>query len=103
MSEAEDELAWQMHAIGLDPIRQFHFGESIGRRWAADFAFLDKKLLIEVDGGAYVAGRHVRGQGYEDDHARDAEALCLGFRILRVTPRQVTDGKALSWIERLMK
>lgn len=31
-----------------------------------------------------------------------AEALALGWRVLRVTPKHVTSGQALTWITRLL-
>jgi very-short-patch-repair endonuclease len=90
------------------PERQYQFDPE--RKWAADFCWPGYKLIVEVDGGIYAAGRgkvgpgrHTRGSGLEADHERDAEALCLGYRVLRVTPKQITDGKALGWIERLLK
>jgi very-short-patch-repair endonuclease len=71
------------------------------RRWRFDLAWPDAKLAVEVEGGVYVEGgsRHTRGPGYEADCQKYAEALVLGWRVLRVTPRQVKTGMALRWIE----
>ena len=108
-SDPEEELWGQLRSLSLsaDPIempqRQFLFAKSLGRKWAADFCWPEGDLIVEVDGGSWVAGRHTRGAGFEADRERDAEALCMGYRVLRVTPKQIKDGKALAWIERLLK
>jgi len=75
------------------------------RRWRFDWAFLPPvwSLAIEVEGGAFRQGRHIRGAGFEADLEKYAEALVLGWVILRVTPKMVGDGRALGWIERLLK
>ena len=101
-SAPEDELAWQLSAAGLpEPRRQSKFHTQ--RKWKADFFWPSLHLIVEVDGGAYVHGRHTTGAGYEKDRERDAEAMMLGYRVLRVTPKQVTSGIALKWIEALLK
>ena len=72
------------------------------RRWRFDFAWPATSLAVEVDGGAWVNGRHSRGAGVEKDCEKYAEAMCAGWRILRVTPKQVKTGEALAWISRLL-
>ena len=72
------------------------------RRWRFDLAFLHEKVAVECEGGGFVAGRHSRGAGLEADSAKYAEALCLGWRVLRVTPRQIQTGQAAAWIRRLL-
>jgi very-short-patch-repair endonuclease len=99
-NDPEEELAGQMRMVGLPtPDRQFRF--HLTRKWRADFRW--PTLIVEVDGGAYIHGRHTTGRGYEDDRERDAEAMMMGYRVLRVTPKQVTSGQALAWIEALLK
>jgi very-short-patch-repair endonuclease len=73
------------------------------RQWRFDVAFLPHLVAVEVDGGGFVAGRHSRGVGMERDAEKFAEALLLGWRILRVTPKQVTSGQAVRWIELLLQ
>ena len=72
------------------------------RRWRFDLAFTVQKLAIEIDGGSFVNGRHSRGVGVERDCEKYAEAMILGWTVLRVTPRQVKNGTALSWIQVLL-
>jgi hypothetical protein len=72
------------------------------RKWRFDLAFVDSLIAVEVDGGGFVSGRHGRGAGIEADCEKFAEALALGWRVLRVTPAQVTSGAALRWLEALL-
>ena len=101
-SAPERELLWQTQAAGLpDPAREFRFHPT--RRWRFDLAWPDGHVAVEVEGGVYVAGRHSRGVGFESDCEKYSEAMVLGWRVLRVTPRQIKSGQALGWIERLLK
>ena len=102
-SDGERALLTQIKWAGLPtPETEYAFAKGIGRKWSADFAWPDHQLLVEVDGGVYIAGGHNRGAAYTDDRERDAEAMCLGYRVLRVTTGQVDSGQALDWVERLL-
>lgn len=88
--------------LGLpQPLIEFKFHPT--RKFRADFAFLDHKLMVEVDGGLFVSGRHSRGASREKDMERDAEALKIGWRVLRVSPRHVYDGRAAQWVADILK
>jgi very-short-patch-repair endonuclease len=73
------------------------------RRWRFDWAFPAVRFAVEVEGGGWIGGRHTRGAGFEKDLDKYAEALVLGWRVLRVTPKQVNDGRALQLIERILR
>lgn len=101
-SEAEELLAFQLRAEGLDGfVRQYRFCP--GRLWRADFAWTGAaRLLVEVQGGVYARGRHTRGAGYEADRLRQNEAVLLGWRVLEFTPRHVQSGRAVRDIRRAL-
>ena len=69
------------------------------RRWRFDFAWPDRKLAVEVDGGVWTRGRHTRGAGVERDNEKFARAAIDGWRVVRVTPGQIRSGQAIRWIE----
>lgn len=74
------------------------------RRWRFDWAFVGgESLAVEIEGGAWTQGRHTRGKGFENDLEKYFEAMVRGWRVLRVTPEMVRNGRALGWIERLLK
>ena len=56
-------------------------------------------IAIEVEGGIWSKGRHVRGKGFEEDCYKYAEALLLGWRVFRFTPKMIRSGDALRYLE----
>jgi hypothetical protein len=57
-------------------------------------------LAVEVEGGSWVHGRHVRAKGFAADCEKYNAAVLLGWRILRFTPAMIEAGAALSALER---
>lgn len=115
-SNPVEELVFQVKAAGLrEPEREYRFHDK--RRWRFDLAFPTRVITcyptpvaertegvaVEVDGGVYVQGRHSRGKGIEADMEKIATAMTMGWRVLRVTPRHIREGKALQWLEALLK
>jgi hypothetical protein len=98
VSEAEEILAWQLKCAQVRFIREFVFHPT--RKWRLDFVIIDTDLAVEVEGGAWVSGRHTRPLGFSEDCLKYSEAAVLGWRILHVTPQHVIDGEALDLIER---
>lgn len=68
------------------------------RKWRFDRAFPAAKVAVEVDGGVWTGGRHVRPVGYQRDLEKLNAAVSLGWRVLRVTWKEVGDGT----LERLL-
>lgn len=73
------------------------------RRWRFDRAWPQQRVAVEIEGGVFVQGRHTRGPAFEADCEKYAAALVLGWRVLRVTPRQVKDGRAIGWLAELLR
>lgn len=91
-----------------EPEREYRFHPT--RDWRFDFAWPDhsnrhlaffEPIAVEIEGGTWVAGRHSRGKGFEDDCEKYAEALIAGWRVLRVTSAMVEDGRAIALLRRL--
>jgi very-short-patch-repair endonuclease len=103
-SNAEILLAEQLRQAGIPFEQEFRFAPP--RRWRADFRVEPNHprtaILVEIDGGGYVAGRHSRGGGMEADAEKQSAAAILGYRVIRCTPAQVDDGRALSWIRQAL-
>lgn len=108
---AVDELIFQVKVAGLPaPKTEYQFMRS--RKFKADLCWPHEAnpLIVEVDGGLYLrtadgknGGRHSRGKGREQDYERDAEAMKLGYRVLRCSPKQVKSGQAIAWITELLR
>ena len=102
MSDLEDILESHIRLTGLPaPAREYRFHPR--RRWLFDFAWPLYKVAVEVDGGIYSRGRHVRGAGFERDIEKRNAAVLGGWQVLHFTPRHVKSGQAVEAIESLMK
>lgn len=75
------------------PVPDYRFAPP--RRWRFDYAWPALRLALEIEGGIWTDGRHVRGRGYERDCEKYNAAALAGWRVLRVTPRMMRDGRAL--------
>jgi hypothetical protein len=73
------------------------------RKWRLDYAFPVQKLAVEVEGGVFIQGRHSRGAGMVKDMEKYNTLAVGGWRLLRVTPKQVTDGTALNLVEQALQ
>lgn len=101
MSHLEETLMLHIRAARLpEPVREFVFAPP--RKWRADLAWPERRILVEVEGGTFVTGRHSRGAGMRKDAEKYNAAVLLGFRLLRVTADMVRDGAALDVIERAL-
>lgn len=93
-SALEEAFAVQLRAAGLpEPVREYRFAPP--RRWRADFAFPELKILIECEGGGWVNGRHSRGAGFEADMEKYNAASMLGWTVLRFSGSAIKSGDAL--------
>lgn len=104
MSALEDRLVLELRAAGLPtPVREFRFHPT--RRWRADLAWPDLRLIVEVEGGTFLRtpGRHNRPIGMRKDAEKYNAAVLLGYRLLRVTSDMIRDGSALAVIEAAVK
>jgi very-short-patch-repair endonuclease len=62
------------------------------RKWRFDFALIDHKIAIEIEGGTWTGGRHVRAAGYRNDCEKYNEAVKLGWRVLRYTSDMIGEN-----------
>jgi very-short-patch-repair endonuclease len=74
-----------------------------GRRFRIDVAFPPQKLAVEIDGGAWIRGRHSRGVGIESDCEKSAALAILGWRLIRCTPQQVQKGLVFGWVRQALE
>jgi len=97
-SPLEDEMYQQIELAGLPlPTPQYRFSDN--RKWRCDFAWPDRKLALEVEGGVYTKGRHQRPLGFLADCEKYNFATIRGWRVLRVARPHIRSGEALAWVE----
>jgi len=71
------------------PVREYRFHPT--RRWRFDFAYVEQKLGIEVDGGAFSTGRHNRAIPQAEDNHKTNAAILLGWRVLKFNTVNMKD------------
>ena len=86
--EREFETLWiQIDGPPLQPEYRFH----PTRKWRFDFAHVETMICIELEGGVWSGGRHVRGQGFISDCEKYNAAQLLGWRVFRFTTDMLKD------------
>lgn len=89
MSHLAAKFIQLWHLLGGPPLEQeYRFHPR--RRWRFDFALPARKLAIEINGGVWSGGRHVRGAGYLRDREKINAATELGWRVFELGTGQVT-------------
>lgn len=105
MSKAEDTLEFHLKCNKVTFEREYIFHPK--RKWRFDFAILDKKLAIEVEGitcwgknknGTMKLGRHQSAKGIEGDLEKYDEAMRLGWNVYRCSQSMVNSGRAIETI-----
>lgn len=87
-----------MIQINLTTEYQFHKT----RKWRFDYANVEHKIAVEIEGGAFTNGRHTRGEGFIKDMEKYNEAAILGWVVFRITPTQYRQYKHLDIIDRYL-
>lgn len=55
------------------------------RRWRFDFAHLESKVAVELEGGTWTNGRHNRAAGFQNDCEKYNYATSFGWSVFRLT------------------
>jgi len=100
-SPLEVLLAWAMDSAGIRYVSEYRFDPV--RRWRLDFAFPERFLAVEIEGGGWIGGRHNRGGGMEADCEKYNALALAGWRLLRFTGKTVKSGEALQVIQQALK
>lgn len=91
--------------------------QTLKRLWRFDFAFLDAKLAIEIEGGAFLCsdyfdkrtgkivrrsgGRHNTATGALNDMIKYNAAIELGWAVLRYPPQNLNTTQTIDQIKRI--
>jgi very-short-patch-repair endonuclease len=93
-SVGEEAFALHCRAEKLTPEREYRISDKTKHRF--DFAFVEQRILVEIQGSTWTGGRHTRGKGYEADCRKANLAVFLGWRLLRYTTEMVLAGDAIN-------
>jgi hypothetical protein len=69
------------------PVAEHRFHPT--RLWRFDYAWPAQKIALEVEGGIWTGGRHIKPAGFIADLEKYNAAAVLGWRILRLTPKSI--------------
>ena len=72
------------------------------RKWRLDYALVERRIGIEIEGAVWTGGRHTRGSGFVADMEKYNELAILGWRLLRFTPANIKKGTFKDPILRLL-
>ena len=97
----EEVFALQIRATKL-PAAQREYLFHHRRKWKFDFAWPQAMIAVEIEGGTYVRGRHVRPEGFRRDCQKYNSATLMGWRVLRGDSAMVKDGSLLETITEAM-
>lgn len=100
LSPGEECFALHCAAHLLTPSREHQF--HTGRKWALDFAWPERKLAVEIEGGTKLNGRHNRHTGFTADCEKYNAAALAGWKVLRYTTDMVFAGKAINDVLEMM-
>lgn len=79
------------------PTPEFKYHEK--RRWRIDYAFVEHKIALEVEGGVWSNGRHTRGSGFVKDMEKYNALAVNGWRLLRVVPGDLCKLQTIEMIK----
>lgn len=89
-------IACKCHGLP-EPTSEFVFAAP--RKWRFDWAWPAAKIALEIEGGAWIGGRHTRGKGYIADLEKYNAAATLGWLLVRATPQMVISGEVFEWLK----
>jgi very-short-patch-repair endonuclease len=113
MSLLEDQFLglWQSRYPDLPLVREYSdiptweadFQERYAKskrskRYRADFAHIPSRSIVEIQGGTFNGGRHVRASGYERDCRKFNLATMGGWKVFLLTTQT---AKETFWLERI--
>lgn len=95
MGEGDLERTFDFYAdaLGLPkPVKEYRFHPP--RRWRFDRVWPEQRVAVELEGGIWSRGRHVRGAGFERDCEKYNTAAVEGWTVLRFTASMLRDDPA---------
>ena len=81
------------------PEEEFVFSE---RKFRFDYAFVDKKVAVEQEGGIWTRSGHSHPTGIIRDMEKYNLAASLGWRVLRVQPKDLLKAETFDLIKKTL-
>ena len=91
------EYRFAAESVGLGPGIRERLADAGLRDWRFDFAWPRRRVAVELEGGTWTGGRHVRGDGFARDCEKYNLAALHGWRVIRLTAGMLEDDP-VRWI-----
>ncbi len=78
------------------PVPEYRFHST--RKWRFDYAFVEQKIALEVEGAIWTGGRHTRGKGFANDMIKYNAAGAMGWIVLRCQPSDLLRTETIETI-----
>lgn len=72
-----------------EPVTEYKFAHTIGRKWRFDFAFEKEMVAVEIQGGLFSGGRHTNGAALLKEYEKLNHAAMLGWRVMFFQPKAI--------------
>lgn len=82
-----------------EPFPEYRFHPK--RKWRFDFAWPSQHVAMEIEGGIWTKGAHVRAIHFMSDMEKYNEATKLGWKVFRFTPQQYNKGIAMDYLREI--
>lgn len=98
-TDYKEEFLNQLRIARLPaPETEVRFHET--RRWRFDYAWPDRKIAVEYQGGIFYGGIGHNGiKGANRDCRKFSAATALGWRLFLINAEMVRDGSAFGFIQ----
>ena len=97
-SQLELKFAHQLRCAGIR--YEVEWAKIIpGRRYRFDFALLDYRILVEIQGGTWKLGGHTSGAGIARDCEKSILAQLEGWKVFALCAEHVQSGQGLKWVQ----
>lgn len=73
------------------------------RKWRADYCIPKHKIILEVEGGVWLNGRHTRAAGFIKDMEKYNTATSMGYSVLRVLPKKLMSKETIDLLKETIK
>ncbi len=107
-NDAEDRFGAQLVAFRLpDFEHHFRFAQSLHadnkrKRWIADYANHEFKVMVEIDGGIWTGGAHGHPVDITRNMMKQNDAALLGYQTLRFATDWVKNKHAIEFLQRFL-
>jgi very-short-patch-repair endonuclease len=97
----ETQIKILKNLTGYEFISEYKFHPK--RKWRFDFCHIESRTAIEIEGGVWTNGRHIRGTGFIGDMEKYNAAALESFAVLRFRPDEMNKTATYELIKNVIE